>query len=115
MNPTVHINEITVHNEAHREELRRKIEAVRDLNSWTYKYVRNFENITYKIYTLNNRPAYEFLVITFKGGTTTVRNCTGNSIEAIAEEVAKQFYHGDYDDLPFYNNNIKNKLPEIVI
>lgn len=84
-----------------------KIKFVEELNNTLTKYIHNVESIKYEFYN-NGNGYYEYLVINYKGGAKAVRNCTGNSLSSILNEIVRLIDGGYYDELDYYNS-VKEK------
>lgn len=85
------------------EELKRKVEFVKELNKTIPQYVRNVESIRYDVFKNTNQSWYfEFLVINYVGGGKTARICTGDSFTAIFSEISKYLNQGYYSELDLY-------------
>jgi hypothetical protein len=84
----------------------KKVEFIKELNKVIPNYIPNIEQIEYVVFENKNNSMWEreFLVITYKGGAETVRNCTGNSCGAIFEELAQYVFSGYYDELIDFQN-----------
>ena len=84
----------------------KKVEFIKELNKTIPTYIPNIEQVEYVVFEnkYNSMWEREFLVITYKGGAETVRNCTGNSCGAIFEELSKYIFSGYYDELIDFQN-----------
>jgi len=82
-----------------REELINKVKFVKELNEAVSKNQANVESIEYRVYTHVNGCIQEYLVINYKGGARTVRNCNGNSTSAIFGEIARYLDSGYYNEV----------------
>ena len=79
--------------------LLKKVNFIKELNAVITKYKSSIESIEYRVYETEDGYTQEYLVITYDGGAMTVRNCNGNSISAIVEELAKYLDSGYYDEV----------------
>ena len=79
----------------------KKVEFVKELSKIMPTYIPNIEQVEYVVFVNKHNSMWEreFLVITYKGGAETVRNCTGNSCGAIFEELSQYIFSGYYDEL----------------
>lgn len=77
-----------------------KIKFVDDIANVVVPIQDNVEKIEYKVYRKksNSTTFAEFVVITYKGGSQTVRNSTSNSYSQILEDISKYLNHGYYDE-----------------
>lgn len=81
-----------------------KINFVKQIEAALLPVQHNLESISYDVFcnTEHNR-CKEYLVITYRGGARTVRNCTGNSCAAILTEIARYLNDGYYAEVEFYD------------
>lgn len=81
------------------ENLKRKMDFVKDINNVITKVQKNIESIEYKVFEHTERSwIIEYLVINYTGGAKTVRECTGNSFSAIFSEISKYLEHAYYSE-----------------
>jgi hypothetical protein len=75
-------------------ELKEKVEFVRQLSGAVAFGCKNIESIEYVILQSRNNENWitEFVVVHYKGGAIQARYCTGNSCGAIFEEIGKMLY-----------------------
>ena len=80
-----------------------KINFVKQIEAALLPVQRNLEAISYDVFcnTAQNH-CKEYLVITYRGGARTVRNCTGNSCAAILTEISRYLNDGYYAEVEFY-------------
>lgn len=94
------------------EEKKKKIEFVKKLNEAFQIVGNNVEQVNYKIFE-SDSVIKEYLEVIYKGGARAVRNCTGDSYNAIIEELGKLVYGGYYTevkDIERLENDPKYKL-----
>lgn len=82
--------------------MEKKVNFVKELSEAIIKVQENVTGIEYRIYQ-NIEPGHEdwaeeYLIINYRGGARTVRNCYGNSCYAILEEISKYLEHGYYNE-----------------
>ena len=86
--------------------MEKKVNFVKKLSEAIVKVQENVAGIEYRIYQNaepgNEEWTEEYLVINYKGGARTVRNCCGNSCSAILEEISRYLnnsYYREENDL----------------
>lgn len=81
-----------------------KINFVEQIEAALLPVQRNLDAISYDVFcnTAQNH-CKEYLVITYRGGARTVRNCTGNSCAAILAEISRYLNDGYYEEVEFYD------------
>lgn len=86
------------------ETLSKKVNFVKALSAVIPAYQTNVESLHYDVFE-DEETGYdfEFLVIDYVGGAHSYRNCTGNSISAIFEEIAGMLDSGYYEEERDYN------------
>ena len=84
--------------------LSKKVNFVKELSAVIPAYQTNVESLHYDVFE-DEETGYdfEFLVIDYVGGAHSYRNCTGNSISAIFEEIAGMLDSGYYAEERDYN------------
>ena len=84
--------------------LSKKVNFVKALSAVIPAYQTNVESLHYDVFE-DEETGYdfEFLVIDYVGGAHSYRNCTGNSISAIFEEIAGMLDSGYYAEERDYN------------
>lgn len=84
--------------------LSKKVNFVKALSAVIPAYQTNVESLHYDVFE-DEETGYdfEFLVIDYVGGAHSYRNCTGNSISAIFEEIAGMLDSGYYEEERDYN------------
>lgn len=82
------------------DTVKRKIKFVNDISTVVVPVQKNVESIQYRVFENLDHSSVvaECLVVIYKGGARTVRNCNGNSFSAIFSEIAKFLDHGYYDE-----------------
>lgn len=90
-----------------------KIEFVKKISGILPTYVPNIEQVEYVVFENKENDHWyaEYLVIIYKGGAQTIRNCTGNSCGAIFEELSRYIFSGYYEELKEFQSYISK--PEI--
>lgn len=77
----------------------KKVSFVKKISDALVPVQGNVESVEYRIfYDKRYNSKREYVIINYKGGARTVRNCTGNSCSAIFNEIAKYLEHGYYDE-----------------
>lgn len=73
--------------------------------------------VEYKIYynKVDEERYYEFLLITFNGGSISPKCCTGNSITATLRVMGQMLDGGYYDEVELYNSIYTNQDYEELI
>lgn len=61
----------------------------------------SIEKLDYDIFYVDDT-LYEYLVVTYDGGAIAARNCYGDSLSAIFDEIARLFNGGYYDEVSDY-------------
>lgn len=61
----------------------------------------SIEKLDYDIFYVDDIQ-YEYLVVTYDGGAIAARNCYGDSLSAIFDEIARLFNGGYYDEVSDY-------------
>lgn len=61
----------------------------------------SIEKLDYDIFYVGDIQ-YEYLVVTYNGGAIAARNCYGDSLSAIFDEIARLFNGGYYDEVSDY-------------
>lgn len=84
--------------------LSKKVSFVKALNDVLPTYQTNVAGLRYDVFE-NEESGYtdEYLVIEYVGGACSYRNCNGDSISAIFEEIAGMLDHGYYAEERDYN------------
>ena len=84
--------------------LSKKVNFVKALSAVIPAYQTNVESLHYDVFE-DEETGYdfEFLVIDYVGGAHSYRNCNGNSISAIFEEIAGMLDSGYYEEEREYN------------
>ena len=82
--------------------MEKKVNFVKELSEAIVKVQENVTGIEYRIYQ-NIGPGREdwteeYLVINYRGGARTVRNCCGNSCSAVLVEISRYLEHGYYSE-----------------
>ena len=86
------------------ETLSKKVNFVKALSAVIPSYQTNVESLHYDVFEDEETGYdYEYLVIDYVGGAHSYRNCNGNSISAIFEEIAGMLDSGYYDEERDYN------------
>lgn len=79
----------------------------------------SIEKLEYDIFYVDDIQ-YEYLVVTYTGGAIAVRNCYGNSLSAIFDEIARLFNGGYYEEVFNYrvlkkkSVSLREKFTELV-
>ena len=84
--------------------LSKKVNFVKALSAVIPVYQTNVESLHYDVFE-DEETGYdcEFLVIDYVGGAHSYKNCNGNSISAIFEEIAGMLDSGYYEEERDYN------------
>ena len=61
----------------------------------------SIEKLDYDVFYVDDI-LYEYLVITYDGGAIAARNCCGDSLSDIFDEIARLFNGGYYDEVSDY-------------
>ena len=86
------------------ETLSKKVNFVKALSAVIPAYQTNVESLHYDVFEDEETGYdYEYLVIDYVGGAHSYRNCNGNSISAIFEEIAGMLDSGYYEEERDYN------------
>ena len=86
------------------ETLSNKVNFVKALSAVIPVYQTNVESLHYDVFEDEETGYdYEYLVIDYVGGAHSYRNCNGNSISAIFEEIAGMLDSGYYAEERDYN------------
>lgn len=86
------------------EILSKKVNFVKALSAVIPAYQTNVESLHYDVFEDEETGYdYEYLVIDYVGGAHSYRNCNGNSISAIFEEIAGMLDSGYYEEERDYN------------
>ena len=86
------------------ETLSKKVNFVKALSAVIPAYQTNVESLHYDVFEDEETGYdYEFLVIDYVGGAHSYKNCNGNSISAIFEEIAGMLDSGYYAEERDYN------------
>lgn len=81
-----------------------KINFVKQIEAALLPVQHNLEAISYDVFcNIAQKYCKEYLVITYRGGARTVRNCGGNSCAAILTEIARYLNDGYYEEVEFYD------------
>ena len=84
--------------------LSNKVNFVKALSAVIPAYQTNVESLHYDVFEDEETGYdYEFLVIDYVGGAHSYKNCNGNSISAIFEEIAGMLDSGYYEEERDYN------------
>ena len=84
--------------------LSEKVNFVKALSAVIPAYQTNVESLHYDVFEDEETGYdYEYLVIDYVGGAHSYRNCNGNSISAIFEEIAGMLDSGYYAEERDYN------------
>ena len=84
--------------------LSKKVNFVKALSAVIPVYQTNVESLHYDVFEDEETGYdYEYLVIDYVGGAHSYRNCNGNSISAIFEEIAGMLDSGYYEEERDYN------------
>ena len=84
--------------------LSKKVNFVKALSAVIPAYQTNVESLHYDVFEDEETGYdYEYLVIDYVGGAHSYRNCNGNSISAIFEEIAGMLDSGYYAEERDYN------------
>ena len=84
--------------------LSEKVNFVKALSAVIPAYQTNVESLHYDVFEDEETGYdYEYLVIDYVGGAHSYRNCNGNSISAIFEEIAGMLDSGYYEEERDYN------------
>lgn len=84
--------------------LSKKVNFVKALSAVIPAYQTNVESLHYDVFEDEETGYdYEYLVIDYVGGAHSYRNCNGNSISAIFEEIASMLDSGYYEEERDYN------------
>ena len=84
--------------------LSNKVNFVKALSAVIPAYQTNVESLHYDVFEDEETGYdYEYLVIEYVGGAHSYRNCNGNSISAIFEEIAGMLDSGYYEEERDYN------------
>lgn len=84
--------------------LSKKVDFVKALSAVIPAYQTNVESLHYDVFEDEETGYdYEYLVIDYVGGAHSYRNCNGNSISAIFEEIASMLDSGYYEEERDYN------------
>lgn len=86
------------------DEIKEKISFVRSIGNAIGKYRVCVESLDYDVFFDKDGMRREYLVVTYKGGAIAARNCRGNSLFAIFEEITHLFNGGYYDEVSTYQN-----------
>lgn len=90
------------------KELKEKVAFMEEINKAMQTINTNVENVRLDVFEV---PAYsnpnityfeEYLVVTFKGGAISCRNCAANSNMANLEEFTKLMFGGYYSEVEYY-------------
>lgn len=90
------------------QSLLNKVNFIKDLSKVITTYKSGIEKLEYQVFKHKNGYHQEYLVVTYDGGAIGVRNCNGNSITAIFEEVSKLLdggYYSEVRDLREFEND----------
>lgn len=93
------------------EELKKKVNFVKELSEVYSKYQHNIQRMDYVVFKNTAAEYYgirEFLIITYVGGKRTIVLCTGNSCSAIAKEITKYLDFSCYEQDEFYQTTISS-------
>lgn len=83
-------------------ELFRKQLFVENLSkAFNESYGHSIEKLEYDIFYVDD-VQYEYLAVTYAGGAIAVRNCYGDSLSAIFDEIARLFNGGYYEEVSDY-------------
>lgn len=86
------------------ETLSKKVNFVKALSAVIPAYQTNVESLHYDVFEDEETGYdYEYLVVDYVGGAHSYRNCNGNSISAIFEEIAGMLDSGYYEEERDYN------------
>lgn len=80
-----------------------KIKFVNELSEVISKYHEGVMSVQYRVFEeeyFGDRE--EFLIVNYKGGAKSIRNCTGNSFSAIFDELSKYLDTGYYSELEYF-------------
>lgn len=91
--------------------LKDKKQFVEDLGKVISKHLFGIEKLDYDVFEINGY-IYEYLVVTYRGGAIATRNCRGNSLSAVFEEISKLLDGGYYEEVNDYRN-AKSKSTKI--
>ena len=81
-----------------------KINFVKQIEAALLPVQHNLESISYDVFcNTEHNHCKEYLVITYRGGARTVRNCTGNSYSAIFTEISRYLDDSYYKEVEFYD------------
>lgn len=84
--------------------LSKKVNFVKALSAVIPAYQTNVESLHYDVFEDEETGYdYEYLVIDYVGGAHSYRNCNGNSVSAIFEEIAGMLDSGYYEEERDYN------------
>ena len=84
--------------------LSKKVNFVKALSAVIPAYQTNVESLHYDVFEDEETGYdYEYLVIDYVGGAHSYKNCNGNSISAIFEEIAGMLDSGYYAEERDYN------------
>lgn len=84
--------------------LSKKVNFVKALSAVIPAYQTNVESLHYDVFEDEETGYdYEYLVIDYVGGAHSYRNCNGNSISVIFEEIAGMLDSGYYEEERDYN------------
>ena len=91
------------------ENYKKQIEFVNDLGKVIsgQNGITNVKSIEYKVFRSKDTSCItEYVVVTFKGGAISARNCTGNSQAFILSEISHLVKGGYYSEVEEYKNHL---------
>ena len=91
-----------------REELMQKVCAIKEIGEAIAKHIPHIEDIHYEIWQNIRGFVDEYLVIQYRGGAYSVRNCTANSISATVQEIAERLNGGYYSEVDTWKQMHEN-------
>ena len=98
--------------EDRKQELARKVKFVKDIEKAVLINISNVAALNYEIYQHVNEAeskwVEERLVVTFKGGAVSVRNCNSTSCAGILKAIATLVQGGYYSEIPYYEELSKH-------
>lgn len=79
-----------------------KIKFMEKINEAIHEDLNSIENVKLDVFEHPEYGTLEYLVITFKGGAISVRNCRGNSNLANLEQFTQMCFGGYYSEVRRY-------------
>lgn len=96
------------------DELSAKKTFVLALSEALHRQYKSIDSIDYDVFIDKDGNLNEFLVMTYRGGAIAVRNCYGDSKNAILHEIANLSDGGYYDEVKDYRELKATKKQQIL-